>query len=65
MLTDVTDIEQRRLAATAVELVGDRLVEVMETYRVFYALYYAMDDGLLPWSARQLDDIAAGRTILR
>jgi hypothetical protein len=64
MLTDVTAAEQQRLAVAAVDLVGDRLVEVMETYRVFYALYYAMDDGLLPWSSRHLSEVAAGHTLL-
>ena len=64
MLTDVTAEEQRRLAVDAVAMVGDRLAEVMETYRVFYALYYAMDDGLVPWSSRQLTEVAAGRTLL-
>lgn len=64
MLTDVTAQEQRRLALDAVSLVGDRLAEVMQTYRVFYALYYAMDDGLVPWSARHLTEVAAGRTLL-
>jgi len=64
MLTDVTTEEQRRLALDAISLVGDRLAEVMQTYRVFYALYYAMDDGLVPWSARHLTEVAAGRTLL-
>lgn len=64
MLTDVTAAEKRQLALEAAALVGDRLSEVFETYRVFYALYYAMDDGLVPWSARELTEVAAGRTLL-
>jgi len=64
MLTDVTAAEKHRLAHEAVAVAGDRLVEVLETYRVFYALYYAMDDGLVPWSARELNEVAAGRTLL-
>lgn len=64
MLTDVRPVEQRQLAHEAASLVGDRLAAVMETYRVFYALYYAMDDGLVPWSTRQLTEIAAGRSLL-
>lgn len=65
MLTDVTEEEKQHLAVEAVSLVGNRLAEVMETYRVFYALYYAMDDGLVTWSSRQLTDVAAGRALLR
>lgn len=64
MLTDVTAEEKHRLARDAVRVVGDRLAQVMETYRVFYALYYAMDDGLVPWSSRELTEVAAGRTLL-
>jgi aminoglycoside phosphotransferase (APT) family kinase protein len=64
MLTDVTADERRRLATAAVELVGDRLAGVMELYRVFYALYYAMDDELVLWSSRQLTEVAAGQTLL-
>lgn len=64
MLTDVTAAEKRRLARAAVSLVGDRLAEVMEIYRVFYALYYAMDDGLVPWSSRELTAVAAGHPLL-
>lgn len=64
MLTDVTAEEKRHLAHEAVSVVGDRLVEVMETYRVFYALYYAMDDALVPWSSRELTEVAAHRTLL-
>ena len=65
--TDVTPTERAALAARAVERcggrLGDRLVEVMETYRVFYALYYSMDEGLIDWSARHLNDVAQGRSL--
>lgn len=64
MLTDVTTAEKHRLAVEAVSLVGDRLAEVMETYRLFYALYYAMDDALVPWSSRELTEVAAGHLLL-
>ncbi len=67
--SDVTITERGALATRAVERcggrLGERLVEVMETYRVFYALYYSMDEGLIDWSARHLDDVAAGRSLLR
>lgn len=64
MGTDVTSAEQSALAREAAKLVGGRFADVLETYRVFYALYYAMDENLLPWSARHLTAVHEGRGLL-
>lgn len=55
MFTDVTEDEQKRLRAYARDRAGSALDRVFDCYRIFYALYYAMDDALLPWCARQLE----------
>lgn len=52
--TDVTEEEKERLRVYARTRAGSAWDRVFDAYRVFYGLYYVMDEALLPWCVRQL-----------
>lgn len=60
MFTDVSVTEQAGMTERARGRAGEGLHRVFESYRAFYALYYAMDEALLPWCAAQLRQASRG-----
>lgn len=57
MSTNVTSAEQQAMREYARQRGGPRFDAVFGCYQLFYALYYAMDESLLPWCVKVLRQV--------